>query len=331
MNDGVTQATAETPYADLTPDLVLDAIEHQGWRCSGHLLALNSYENRVYQIGLDDGDFLIAKFYRPARWTDAQIQEEHAFLLELAEEDLPVVAPLLDESGASLMHYRDYRLTLFPRQGGHTPDLESLDNLRILGRCLGRMHAIGASRPFRHRVTMTAQRLGHESRAFLLESDFIPHEMRNAYESLTADLLTRIDRLNIPADGRIHGDCHPGNLLWRDGGPHFVDFDDSVTGPAVQDLWMLLTGEGDDQLLQLDAVLSGYETFNHFDARQLGLIEALRTLRIMHHVAWIGRRWSDPAFPLAFPYFAQERFWSEHILNLREQLAALDEPPLDVY
>ncbi len=318
----------DTPYEGLSPDTILSALESVGFEPSGGLLALNSYENRVYQVELNDGDFVVAKFYRPARWSDAAIREEHAFTEELQAAELSVVAPLRRE-GETLYEYDRYRFAVFPRQGGHPPNLENEDDLEVLARSIARMHAVGAQRPFSHRPEMSATRLGHDSRSFLLEHQFVPPDMETAYETLTADLLKRIDPLMTGnAHVRIHGDCHMGNVLWREDTPHFVDFDDCIMGPPIQDLWMLLSGDRSEQTYQLSTVLDAYTTFTDFAVDTLRLIEPLRTLRIMHHAAWIARRWHDPAFPLAFPWFDSPRFWSDHLLELREQLALLDEPPL---
>lgn len=318
-----------TPYSGLTPDLILDAVETVGFRPTGSLLELNSYENRVYQLELDDGDFVVGKFYRPHRWSNEQILEEHRFTLELADHELPAVVPLMKD-GTTLFDYGGYRFALFPRQGGHPPNVESEDNLKTLARTLARVHAVGAIGPFTFRSTLDVHGLGFDSREFLLQAGFIPEELGAAYESITEHLLARLAPLfdDKTAWQRIHGDCHLGNLLWRDNLPHFVDFDDCVNGPPVQDLWMLLSGERHEQEAQLGLILEAYEPFASFDASTLRLVEPLRTLRIMHHAAWIGRRWHDPAFPRAFPWFNSERYWSQHILTLREQQAALDEPAM---
>jgi Ser/Thr protein kinase RdoA (MazF antagonist) len=320
-----------TPFAGLSPDSILDAVDAAGFATTGGLLELNSYENRVYQIELEDGSFVVGKFYRPQRWTDAQIAEEHAFTLELRDAEIPVVAPLARD-GRTLFEHAGFRYAIYPRQGGHAPNLEDEENLRVLARTLARIHAIGATETFHHRPTLSVARLGSESREFLLTHGFVPPEMEDAYASVTGHLLTRIatDFADMPADGRIHGDCHPGNLLWRGDTPHFVDFDDCVNGPPIQDLWMLLAGEREDRQAQLGAIVDAYETFHEFDDRSLRWIEPLRTLRIMHHAAWIARRWDDPAFPRAFPTFDSTRYWSSHVLALREQQAALDEPPLRI-
>ena len=322
-----------TPYQDLTPDTILDALESIGLEPSGSLLALNSYENRVYQAGLEDRSFVIVKFYRPERWTDEAINEEHEFTQTLLDEELSVVAPMaLAETGSgsrTLVQHNGFRFAVFARQGGHPPNLENLDDLEVLSRTIARMHAVGARQSFSQRPQINAQRFGHDSRNFLLENNFLPPEMESAYASVSEHLLQRITPLLQAAPNiRIHGDCHMGNILWRDQVPHFVDFDDCMMGPPIQDLWMLLSGERYDQTGQLATILDAYNDFYPFDVSTLNFIEPLRTLRIMHHAAWIARRWHDPAFPPAFPTFDSVNYWSKHVLELREQLALLDEPPL---
>lgn len=322
---------SQTPYARLDPATVLDAVEAAGHVTNGRLLALNSYENRVYQVGLEEARPLVAKFYRPGRWTDAQILEEHGFALEAAAAEIPVVAPLRHE-GETLLEHAGYRYALYPLKGGHWPELGTEDEQRMMGRFLGRLHALGAARPFRHRLALSIQRMGQASRDWLLEQGWIPAHLESAYDSLTAGLMPAIEhRFELAGPFsvlRIHGDCHPGNILWTDDGPHFVDLDDCVTGPAVQDLWMLLSGSRDQVRLQLTRILEGYGDFRDFDLRELWLVEALRTLRIMHYAAWIARRWDDPAFPMAFPWFMETKFWEEHVLALREQAALLQEEPV---
>lgn len=316
------------PYDTLSPDTVLDAVESAGWRPSGSLLALNSYENRVYQIGLEEGGFLVAKFYRPGRWSDEAIREEHAFTLELAAREIPVVAPLASSGEETLLHHAGFRFALFPRQGGRSPELDDAETRLRIGRFLGRIHAVGAARPFRHRPRIDPE-YGKEAARFLLESDFLPPEHREQYGSLTVALLDHIEAAFAAIADlhfiRLHGDCHPGNILWTDAGPHFVDLDDCRSGPAVQDLWMLAYGEGRELRDQLYDVLAGYEEFADFDYRELRLVEPLRTLRIIVYAAWLARRWDDPAFPMAFPWFDTPRYWDEHILTLREQLVRLEE------
>jgi Ser/Thr protein kinase RdoA (MazF antagonist) len=321
------------PFQTLTPDFIMDAVESQGFRCDCRNLTLNSYENRVYQIGIEDEKPLIAKFYRPLRWTDRQIIEEHQLSIELAAHELPVVAPLHNNAGESLFQYHDFRFALYPQQGGHAPEFDNLDNLLILGRMLGRMHRIGAVKSFQYRPALDSLSFGHES-VTLIREQFIPAEYRESYTVLTSQLLEAIDRI-LSAAGtvrhiRVHGDCHSGNILWRDNAPHFVDFDDSRMAPAVQDLWMMLSGERPRKLAQLDALLEGYREFYDFDPKELQLVEALRTLRMLHYCAWLARRQSDPAFPIAFPWFNTMHYWGEHILELREQLSVLDEPPLEL-
>ncbi len=318
-------------FASLTPDRVLDAVESLGLRSDGRMLALNSYENRVYQVGIEDGAPLIAKFYRPARWSDAAILEEHAFVRELAEREIPVV-PALDIDGATLHRFEGFRFAIFRRHGGRAPELEDRDTLEWLGRFLGRIHAVGATRPYTERPALDIGSFGIAPRDYLLTQDLIPPDLDAAYRSVVDQALDGVRRCYERAGEvktlRLHGDCHGGNVLWTDDGPHFVDFDDSRMGPAVQDLWMLLSGERADRVRQLGDVLAGYEDFCEFDARELHLVEALRTLRLIHYAAWLAQRRDDPAFIQAFPWFGTQHYWQNHILELREQIAAMDEPPL---
>jgi len=330
------------PYSRLTPDVVLNAVESVGLRCDGRLLALNSYENRVYQVGIDDAagntqPGIVAKFYRPARWTDAQILEEHAFAQELAQDEIPVVAPLAF-GGATLLRAGEFRFALFPRRGGRAPELEDPKTLEWLGRFIGRIHAVGAQMSFGERPALDIKSFGEEPRDWLLGHGFVPADLDEAYRSVVAMALDGVRRCFTRAGEvralRLHGDCYAGNVLWiPDGplaGPHFVDFDDSRTGPAVQDLWMLLSGNRADMARQLTDILAGYERFHDFDRRELHLVEALRTLRLIHYAAWLAQRWDDPAFPAAFPWFNTQRYWQDRVLELREQIAAMDEPPLEV-
>lgn len=319
------------PYDALTPDVILDAVEAAGFQCDGRLLALNSYENRVYQVGIEAGAPVVAKFYRPGRWSNAAILEEHAFARELVAHEIPVVAPLAFD-GETLLESHGFRLALYPRRGGHPPELDRPDTLHWLGRFIGRIHAVGAVRGFRHRPTLSLESYGGASVRFLLEHDWLPDHVREAYETVTRDLLHAVQaafqRAGDVRSIRLHGDCHPGNILWTDAGPHFVDLDDARMGPAVQDLWMLLSGDRAEMTAQLAEILDGYGQFFDFDPRELNLVEALRSLRILRYAAWLARRWADPAFPHNFPWFAAPRYWEEHVLALREQLALLQEPPL---
>jgi Ser/Thr protein kinase RdoA (MazF antagonist) len=323
--------TAIAPYAGLTPETVLDALDTVGLRGDGRLLALNSYENRVYQVWLEDGGSVVAKFYRPGRWSDAQILEEHAFVHELAEHEIPAVAPLV-LADRTLAEHAGFRFAVFPRRGGRTPELERREILEWLGRFIGRIHAVGATRPFAERPALDAESFGTEPRDWLLGHGFVPPDLLQAWKSAADLALQGVARCYARAGAvrtlRLHGDCHAGNVLWTDQGPHFVDFDDARTGPAVQDLWMLLSGGRSDMTRQLGDVLAGYEQFREFDARELHLVEALRTLRLIHYAAWIARRWDDPAFPAAFPWFNTQRYWQDRILELREQIALMDEEPL---
>ncbi|RJF98968.1 serine/threonine protein kinase [Noviherbaspirillum saxi] len=321
----------EGHFRDLTPDTVLDALALFDLHSDGRLLALNSYENRVYQIGLEEGAPVIAKFYRPERWSDEAILEEHAFVLALAEQEIPVVAPSLIH-GRTLHTHAGYRFAVFPRQGGRAPELDDSVTLEWIGRFIGRIHAVGALQPFCARPRIDVESFGEEPLAYLLEHGFIPADLVEAYRSVVLQCFDGVrrcyDRAGEVATIRLHGDCHAGNVLWTDVGPHFVDFDDSRMGPAIQDLWMLLSGERADMVRQLSDVLAGYEDFVDFNPRELYLIEALRTLRLIHYSAWLARRWEDPAFPAAFPWFNTQRYWQDRILELREQAALMDEPPL---
>ena len=327
------------PYTVLGPDQVLDAVDSLQLETNARVFALNSYENRVYQIGLASGEYVVAKFYRPERWGDDQILEEHAFAMELADLEIPVVPPMVLE-GQTLHRFacegQEFRFALFPRLAGRAPELDNPDNLLVMGRFLGRVHLAGAQRPFRYRKALSVQGFAVDSRAFLLGNGFIPTSLLPAYESLSRDLIERVSAAFMAQEKslksiRLHGDCHQGNVLWRGDRPFFVDFDDAMNGPAIQDLWMMLSGERDQRQGQLLEIIEGYEEFFEFDARQLALIEPLRTLRIMHYSAWLARRWQDPAFPMSFPWFNTERYWAEHILELREQMSALDEPTLQLY
>jgi Ser/Thr protein kinase RdoA (MazF antagonist) len=318
-------------FSTLSPDCVLNALESIGLRCDGRLLALNSYENRVYQVGMEEGAPLVAKFYRPARWTDVAILEEHTFVQALAGREIPVV-PALALDGKTLHKFEGFRFSVFSKHGGRAPELEDRDTLEWMGRFLGRIHAIGALQPYQHRPTLNIETFGVAPRDYLLEHNFIPLDLDVAYRSVVDLALAGVQHCFAHAGNvkhlRLHGDCHAGNVLWTDDGPHFVDFDDSRMGPAVQDLWMLLSGEREERVRQLGDVLTGYEDFHEFDARELHLVEALRTLRLIHYSAWLAQRWDDPAFKQAFPWFNTQRYWQDRILELREQVALMEEPPL---
>lgn len=321
------------PFDSLTPDVILDAVESRGYLGDGRILALNSYENRVYQVGIEDSQPLIAKFYRPHRWSDDQIREEHAFAWELLEQEVPVVAPLAGEDHETLFHHAGFRVALFPRRGGHPPELDNMDHIHVLGRHLGILHNVGAVRPFRHRPMLDVQSYGHDSVEYVSDR-FVPADLQESWRTLTRDLLQAIEEIFENTETveyiRVHGDCHPGNLLWRDDAPNFIDLDDARMAPAVQDIFMLLSGERDEQTRQLAEILDGYSEFRDFNPVELRLVEALRTLRMLYFSAWIGRRWDDPAFPLAFPWFNGGRYWGEMILDLRMQMAELQEPPLRI-
>ena len=321
------------PYAQLTPDRVLDALAGAGIHGDGRLQALGSYENRVYQVWQDDGPPVVVKFYRPQRWSGDAIREEHAFVAELVARELPVIAPMV-LNGDTLHDDDPFRFAVYPRCGGRAPELESRATLQWIGRLLGRIHAIGAIAPFVHRPRLDLETFGIGPCDWLLAHDFLPADLVDAWRSIAELALQGVRACYARAGDvallRLHGDCHGGNVLWTDAGPHFVDFDDARTGPVVQDLWMLLSGERADMTRQLADVLSGYEDFARFDRRELHLVEALRTLRLIHYSAWIAQRWDDPAFPAAFPWFNTQRYWQDRILELREQVALMTEPPLEV-
>src|ERR1700728_179877 len=323
----------DAPYSKLSPETVLDAIEAVGFHCDGRVLALNSYENRVYQIGVEDAEPVVAKFYRPGRWTDAAIREEHAFSAELQSREIPVVAPLLIE-GSALHFHRGFRYAVFPRRGGRWPELGTADERKWVGRFLGRIHAVGRSALFHARAELSVSELGFKARDFVLEGDFMPDYLVVKYADLTDVLLEEVEararHWRGAAVGRILGDCHRGNILWTDAGPHFVDLDDCVTGPAIQDLWMLIAGSREEMAVELVDLLRGYEQFLPFNRRELALIEPLRALRMIHYSAWLARRWDDPAFPQAFPWFAGARYWAEPYRALEDQLALVQGPPLEL-
>ena len=336
------EISEDAPFAGLTPDAVLNALDEVGLRTTGQLLALNSFENRVFQIGVEDGTgksaFLVAKFYRPERWSDAQIAEEHEFTAELAAHEIPSVPPLL-LAGRTLHHVGGFRCAAFPRRGGRAPNLDDRSVLERIGRFLGRLHAFAATRPFVHRPALDVASFGEEPRTFLLAQGWLPQELHEIYAGVAQQAIDTVRACERRAGDvqsiRVHGDVHEGNVLWnesgtdadRQPGPHFVDFDDARTAPAVQDLWMLL-GDREQMSVRLQHLLTGYEDFAQFDRRELHLVESLRTLRLLHYSAWIARRWHDPAFPAAFPWFDTPRYWEGRILELREQIAAMQEPAL---
>ena len=350
MQDAPTDATAHAPYADLDPLAVLDALAAAGLPADGRLLQLNSYENRVWQVSLDDGRVVVAKFYRPGRWSDAQILEEHAFCAELAEADLPVVAPLAlaperpdvalqwQAATPTLAHFRSpggavYRFAVCERRVGRAPELESPEVLARLGRLMGRLHAVARRGRFQYRRRLDVATYGHAARQRLLDGGFVHPDTGGAWLRACTSALAEVDAAFARQPGlaqiRLHGDCHPGNVLWRDegehAGPNFVDFDDCCTGPAVQDLWMLLPGERGAVDSAQYHLLDGYRDFVDFDDRELLLIEPLRTLRMIHHSAWIAERWQDPAFPVAFPWFASPSYWNQQTTELQEQIERMQD------
>ena len=323
---------ADTPevehdFAQLQPHTIIEAVETLGLDCDARIFPLNSYENRVYQIGIENEAPIIGKFYRPNRWSNEQILEEHAFTDQLAQIDIPVITPL-KFNGNSLLKHNQYRYALYPRHGGRPPELDNKEHLEWIGRFMGRIHEAGATENFKHRPSISIDSYAVESSQFLLKNQFIPDYLLDAYQSLTDDiiklLIQRFDAVDtVPI--RLHGDCHPSNILWTDGGPHFVDFDDSRMGPSIQDLWMLLSGDFNEQNTQLNHILDGYFEFHEFNMAEARLVEPLRTLRIMYYANWLARRWQDPTFPINFPWFNTPNYWEQHILELREQFSLLQE------
>ena len=321
----------EPPFARLAPDVVIAAVEAAGERCDGRVLALGSYENRVYQVGREESEPVVVKFYRPQRWSDDAIREEHSFALELSAAEVPVVAPLLVQ-GETLLTHAGFRYTIYPRRGGHWPELATTDDRVWVGRFIGRLHVVGSARRFVHRPVLSVGTFGADARLAVLDSGFLPDYLVERYASVTEMLVARLEDCLQPhlnrSQLRIHGDCHRGNILWTESGPHFVDLDDCMSGPAVQDLWMLLAGNREEMRAQAADLLEGYGQFATFHPAELALIEPLRTLRLIHYAAWLARRWNDPAFPRAFPWFAEPRYWEGQLETLAEQLNALDEEPL---
>ena len=321
---------SEQPFSTLTPDALLNALDAMGLDVDGRLAALNSYENRVYQVGLASGGFCIAKVYRPGRWRDAAIQEEHDFLAELIEAEVPVVPPQRI-AGKTLSTQSGFRITVFPRQGGRAPEFDNLDNLRRMGRLLGRLHEVGARKKFVERPSLNIEQFGVRPLSFLRAGSWLPVELADAYFGSAEQALLGVEACFRRAGQcqllRLHGDCHAGNVLWTDDGPCLVDFDDARMGPAVQDVWMLFSGEPERQGEQCRAFLEGYQTFRSFPRAEWHLVEALRTLRLIHYSAWLAERWEDPAFQHAFPWFGQTRYWQERVLELKEQIALMNEAP----
>ena len=343
--------TSLHPFQTLTPDVVLDALASVGLYGDGRMTALSSYENRVYQVHLEHGlerdtaapHSVVVKFYRPERWTEVQIREEHSFSFELMSAEIPVVGPLVLK-GQSLHSFAGFAFSVSPQRGGRAPELDDFEVLEWVGRFLARIHTVGAAKPFVHRPALDLQSFGTESMEWLLTHNIVPLDVQaqwrekcqNAINMIASQAYFTLDKGqkdNNVATIRLHGDCHPGNILWTpteapNGGPHFVDLDDSRSGPAVQDLWMLLSGDRRQRTTQLSALIEGYEQFRLFDRRELALIEPLRTLRLIHYSAWLARRWQDPIFPINFPWFGSSDYWTSQIHMLDEQIEAMQDEPL---
>lgn len=320
-------------FTSLSPDLILDGIETLDILPDSGLLALNSYENRVYQFHDQNRVKYVTKFYRPQRWSQAQIQEEHDFALELAEYELPVVAPLVI-NGESLFQHKGYSFALYPCRGGRTFEVDNLDQLEWMGRFLGRIHAVSAQKNFTYRHTINTQEMLNDARTIIKNSGYVSASLDLAFFTILDQVAAlageHFNQHNTGAQIRLHGDCHAGNILWTDSGPHFVDLDDCRQGPAIQDMWMMLSGDRQQKLLQLDTLLTGYEEFYSFEHQELVLIESLRAMRVVNYIAWLCNRWQDPAFPRNFPWFDSEKYWEQQILILKEQVSALQQPPLSL-
>ncbi|MDN3652444.1 serine/threonine protein kinase [Thalassotalea ponticola] len=320
---------ADFSFQDLSPEFILDALEAHGFYVASGLLPLNSYENRVYQFHDDDRVKYVTKFYRPKRWSTEQIQEEHDFALELADAEVPVVAPLIRD-GQSLFCYRDVYFAVFPCRGGRIFEVDNLDQLEWMGRFVGRIHAIGSQKSFVHRPTLSTEEFLIQARATLQTAEISSALQKPFFTVLDQVIDLTVAQYKPGKQIRLHGDCHAGNILWTDAGPHFVDLDDCRTGPALQDLWMMLNGDRQNKLLQLDTLLSGYEEFFSFEYSELSLLESLRSMRLINYMAWLTKRWQDPAFVLNFPWFNTEKYWEEQVLMLKEQHAAMHEPALSL-
>jgi len=329
-SSGTVARAGPAPFAGLTPDAVMDAAEALGLEPDGRQFALNSYENRVYRVGRTDDAPVILKFYRAGRWSDQQILEEHGFALELAEQEIPVAAPLV-LAGATLHRHAGFRLAAFPLCAGTAPELDQPGARELLGRTLARIHAVGARRPFQYRLSLEREQLGARAQRGLLRSGFLPEHMQERYAEVSEALLERIagafDEAAPVARIRLHGDCHLGNILWQARGPLLVDLDDCLNGPRIQDLWMFLSGNADEQRHQWSEIAEGYGQFGTLDSSELRLIEPLRASRMLNHAAWIAERWEDPAFPRAFPWAGQARFWEGYVADLVQQYEALEDPP----
>jgi Ser/Thr protein kinase RdoA (MazF antagonist) len=325
---GKTKPMSQFSFTDLSPDLILDAIESVGFYAESGLLALNSYENRVYQFMAEDRRRYVVKFYRPQRWTKAQIMEEHQFALALNKAEVPLVAPLVI-AGESLFDYKDYWFAVFPSVGGRQFEVDNLEHLQWMGRFIGRIHLVGKADTFTHRPDISTEEYLHQAGTFLKESGFVPSHLQSAFNPILDFVIDKAQEQFFVTDHiRLHGDCHPGNILWTDDGPHFVDLDDARMGPAIQDIWMMLSGDRNNRQLQLDILIGGYEEFCEIDHNQFVLIEPLRAMRMINYMAWLAKRWDDPAFPRNFSWFAEDKYWEQQILSLKEQMAALDERPL---